>query len=73
MNLKRTSVAESTKAPRNSSYGSIKFGQNNRGKKSSLQNAYNTGKSLEIRQFIKFINRLLKDQKDLIRNQQGDI
>jgi hypothetical protein len=37
------------------------------GKKRSSQNAYKTGKSLEFREFIKFINRLLKDQKDLIR------
>jgi len=37
------------------------------GKKKSSQNAYKTGKSLEFREFIKFINRLLKDQKDLIR------
>ena len=37
------------------------------GKKRSSQNAYKTGKSLELREFIKFINRLLKDQKDLIR------
>ena len=37
------------------------------GKKKSAQNAFKTGKSLEFREFIKFINRLLKDQKDLIR------
>jgi hypothetical protein len=37
------------------------------GKKRSSQNAYKTGKSLEFREFIKFINKLLKDQKDLIR------
>jgi len=37
------------------------------GKKKSSQNAYKTGKSLEIREFIKFMNRLLKEQKDLIR------
>ncbi len=37
------------------------------GKKGSSHNAYKTSKSLEFREFIKFINRLLKDQKDLIR------
>jgi hypothetical protein len=37
------------------------------GKKRSSQNSFKTGKSLEIREFIKFMNRLLKDQKDLIR------
>lgn len=37
------------------------------GKTRSAQNAFKTGKSLEFREFIKFINRLLKDQKDLIR------
>jgi hypothetical protein len=37
------------------------------GKKRSAQNALKTGKSLEFREFIKFINRLLKIQKDLIR------
>jgi hypothetical protein len=37
------------------------------GKKRSAQNALKTGKSLEFREFIKFINRLLKVQKDLIR------
>ena len=37
------------------------------GKKRSSRNAYKTGKSIEFREFIKFINRLLKDQKDLIK------
>jgi hypothetical protein len=37
------------------------------GKKRSAQNALKTGKSLEFREFIKFINRLLKDQKGLLR------
>ena len=37
------------------------------GKKRSSLNAYKTVESLELREFIKFVNRLLKDQKDLIR------
>jgi hypothetical protein len=37
------------------------------GKKRSGQNAYKTGKSLEIRELLKNLNRLLKVQKDLIR------
>jgi len=37
------------------------------GKKRSSQNAYKTGKSLQIREFMKSINKLLKDQKGLIR------
>ena len=37
------------------------------GKKRSSQNAHKTGKSLEIRQFIKSIKKLLKEQKGLIR------
>ena len=36
------------------------------GKKRASQNAYKTGKSLEIRQFIKSIKKLLKEQKGLI-------
>jgi hypothetical protein len=36
------------------------------GKKSSAQNSFKTGKSLEVRELIKFLNGLLKDQKDLI-------
>jgi hypothetical protein len=36
------------------------------GKKKSSQNAYKTGKSLEIRELFKYLNRLLKVQKDLI-------
>lgn len=38
-----------------------------KGKKRSSQNAYKTGKSLEIRELFKYLNKLLKDQKDLIR------
>jgi hypothetical protein len=37
------------------------------GKKRSAQNAFKTGKSLEIREMIKQLNKLLKDQKELIR------
>ena len=37
------------------------------GKKRSSQNTFKTGKSLEFREFIKFINILLKDQRDLIK------
>lgn len=36
------------------------------GKKKSSKNAYKTGKSLEIRELFKYLNRLLKVQKDLI-------
>jgi hypothetical protein len=37
------------------------------GKKKSAQNAFKTGKSLEVREMIKQLNKLLKDQKELIR------
>ena len=37
------------------------------GKKRSGQNAYKTGKSLDVRELIKYMNGLLKAQKDLIR------
>jgi hypothetical protein len=37
------------------------------GKKRSAKNALKTGKSLEIREMIKQLNKLLKDQKELIR------
>ena len=37
------------------------------GKKKSAQNAFKTGKSLEIREMIKRLNKLLKDQKELLR------
>ena len=37
------------------------------GKKRSSRNAYKTGKSIEIRELFKNLNRILKDQKDLIR------
>jgi hypothetical protein len=36
------------------------------GKKRSAKNSYKTGKSLEIRQFTKFLNQLLKEQKSLL-------
>ena len=36
------------------------------GKKRSSQNAYKTGKSLEIRELIKRMNRLLREQKSLL-------
>ena len=36
------------------------------GKKKSAQNAFKTGKSLEVRELFKAINRLLKDQKSLL-------
>jgi hypothetical protein len=36
------------------------------GKKRSGQNAYKTGKSLKIREMIKYFNNLLRTQKDLI-------
>ena len=36
------------------------------GKKRSSQNAYKTGKSLEVRELIKYLNNLLRNQKDLI-------
>jgi len=37
------------------------------GRKRSAKNALKTGKSLEIREMIKQLNKLLKDQKDLLR------
>ena len=37
------------------------------GKLRVSKNAVKTGKSLEIRELFKNLNRLLKDQKDLIR------
>ena len=37
------------------------------GKKRSAQNAVKTGKSLEVREMIKKLNKLLKDQKELLR------
>jgi len=37
------------------------------GKQRSAQNAFKTGKSLEVREMIKQLNKLLKDQKELIR------
>ena len=36
------------------------------GKKRSSQNAYKTGKSLEVRELIKTLNGLLREQKKLI-------
>ena len=36
------------------------------GKKRSSQNAYKTGKSLEVRELIKYLNGLLREQKTLI-------
>ena len=36
------------------------------GKKKSSQNAYKTGKSLEVRELIKQINKLLREQQKLI-------
>ena len=36
------------------------------GKKRSSQNAYKTGKSLEVRELIKQINKLLREQQNLI-------
>ena len=36
------------------------------GKTRSAQNAFKTGKSIEIREMIKQLNKLLKDQKYLI-------
>ena len=36
------------------------------GKARSGQNAYKTGKSLEMRELIKYFNNLLRIQKDLI-------
>ena len=36
------------------------------GKRRSAQNAFKTGKSIEIREMIKQLNKLLKDQKYLI-------
>jgi hypothetical protein len=38
-----------------------------KGKKRSSQNSLKTGKSLEIRELFKILNRLLRKQKDLIR------
>jgi hypothetical protein len=37
------------------------------GKRRSSQNSFKTGKSLEIREMIKQLNKLLKDQKELLR------
>jgi hypothetical protein len=37
------------------------------GKKRSAQNAFKTGKSLEIREMIRQFNKLLKNQKELLR------
>jgi phage tail tape-measure protein len=37
------------------------------GKKRSSQNAYKTGRSLEIRELFKYLNRVLRSQKDLLR------
>jgi hypothetical protein len=34
------------------------------GKKRSSQNAYKTGKSLEVREVIKRLNRLLREEKE---------
>ena len=36
------------------------------GKKKSAQNAFKTGKSLEIREMIKQLNKLLKNQKEML-------
>lgn len=36
------------------------------GKKRSSQNSYKTGTSLEVRELIKFLNGLLREQRDLI-------
>ena len=38
------------------------------GKKRSAQNAFKTGKSLEIREMIKQLNRVLKSQRQLLRD-----
>lgn len=37
------------------------------GKKRSSRNAYKTGESLEIRELFKYLNKILKAQKDLLR------
>ncbi|HBW86401.1 MAG TPA: hypothetical protein DEF82_06570 [Crocinitomicaceae bacterium] len=37
------------------------------GKRRSSQNSFKTGKSLEIREMIKRLNKLLKKQKELLR------
>ena len=37
------------------------------GKAISSKNAIKTGRSLELRRFAKYLNKLLRDQKDLIR------
>ena len=37
------------------------------GKRRSSQNSFKTGKSLEIREMIKRLNKLLKEQKELLR------
>lgn len=37
------------------------------GKKRSGQNAFKTGKSLEVRELIKYLNGLLREQQKLIR------
>ena len=36
------------------------------GKKKSSQNSFKTGKSLEVRELIKYLNGLLREQKNLI-------
>ena len=36
------------------------------GKKKSAQNAFKTGKSLEVRELIKYLNRLMRKQKEFI-------
>ena len=36
------------------------------GKKRSSQNSFKTGKSLEVRELIKAINKVLKEQRDLL-------
>ena len=37
-----------------------------KGKKRSSQNAYKTGKSLEVRELIKQMNRLLREQRSFL-------
>lgn len=37
------------------------------GKRRSSQNSFKTGNSLKIREMIKQLNQLLKDQKELLR------
>jgi hypothetical protein len=36
------------------------------GKKRSARNSYKTGKSLEVRELIKAVNKVLKEQRDLL-------